>query len=313
MCTRPQERYLQSDGSMSFRETKHTVSSYMGACGQCVQCRMRLVTGWTIRCAHEAHMHGLVNCFVTATLDDEHLTQFAALDYSVVQKAFKRIRFAGFPFRFYLGAEYGTRPGDLDLMWLNAEGRILGRPHWHWTMFGQDFRFDRIQTGTSGAGHKLYESPTLSKLWGQGKIVIEDVSPESFAYVAKHYFKRVTGRNSDLHYSRVEPHTGEVILIRPEHTVMSRKPGIGVTWWNKFGRTDVMNQGNVLFNGHLQAVPKFYRSLWEKSDPSGYLGYLDSCIEFSALHQETPERLAVIEEVKLMKLAEARKRRGGIF
>lgn len=156
-----------------------------------------------------------------------------------MQLFFKRLRRA-FPSeepRYYYCGEYGER---------------YGRPHFHVLLF--NFSFDDKKV-ISGSGDKiLYESETLTKLWGNGFCSIGSVTPESAAYVARYVLKKqVTHDTSDGR--------------QPEFTRMSRNPGIGAGWIDRF-RTDVYPSNSVIHDGKQYPIPRYYDSRIEKVDPS---------------------------------------------
>jgi len=254
-----------------------------------------------------------VACFLTLTFDEAHVPADGGLHYSFMQEFYRRCRKAGFPLRYYTVGEYGTKAGH---PWMNADFDFsLGRPHFHMACFGQDFRFDRVPCARSGSGKLVYESPTLTRLWGNGHVGIGDLTPQSIAYVAKHNFKRVTGRDAPEHYSRVDVVSGEIVYVMPEFARMSLKPGIGSSWLDKFGESDVFAHHHVRIDGHRVSMPRYYDKRFEQLHPleweaAGYERYL-----FALAHESdrTPERLKVIEECKLRKVADGKKRRGGVF
>ena len=80
--------------------------------------------------------------------------------------------------------------------------------------------------------------------------------------------KKVTGALAEQHYGRVDPYTGEWKEIIPEYTTMSRRPGIGKKWYEKFksdvyphDRTPIIGQ-NTVVNGS----PRYYMDQLEQED-----------------------------------------------
>jgi hypothetical protein len=60
-------------------------------CGQCVGCKLERSRQWAVRCMHEASLYEN-NCFVTLTLDDDHLPSDGSLDKDIFQRFMKRLR-----------------------------------------------------------------------------------------------------------------------------------------------------------------------------------------------------------------------------
>lgn len=210
-------------------------------CGQCVGCRLERARQWAVRCVHEAQMHE-ENSFVTLTYDDDHLPLDRSLHLSDFQNFMKRLRKSIAPkrVRFYHCGEYGEE---------------FGRPHYHALLFGYASP-DRKFFSERG-GHRVFTSDSLSKLWPFGFSVEGDVSFESANYVARYVLKKVTGEKAADHYGS----------LRPEYTTMSRRPGIGATWFQKY-KNDVYPRDRVVVRGVLSRPPRFYDSLLARVDRS---------------------------------------------
>ena len=120
-------------------------------CGQCIGCRMRRASDWTIRVMHEASLHS-ENCFVTLTYGRDKLPPDGSLEHRDFQLFMKRLRrHFGKTVRFYMCGEYGP---------LNF------RPHYHACLFNVNFISDRVPAGKSGSGAVFYDSPTLEEALG---------------------------------------------------------------------------------------------------------------------------------------------------
>lgn len=235
-------------------------------CGQCIGCRLRKSQEWAIRCLHESTQHE-ENCFLTLTYDDEHLPADRSLDLDHFQRFLKRLRkhLHSVRIRYFHCGEYGDK---------------LGRPHYHAIIFGW-YPVDAEPISVNHDGTYLYTSETLSKLWPYGFNTVGDVTFESAAYVARYVTKKVTGKkasetdeNGLTHYQRevVDEMTGEVLGVvdlKPEYTTMSRRPGIGKTWLEKYGK-DVLNNDEVIINGRAVKPPKYYDGQFEITDKLQY-------------------------------------------
>ena len=118
-------------------------------------------------------------------------------------------------------------------------------------------------------------------------------------YVARYITEKVSGDMANDHYLDVS--TG--VILTPEYTTMSRKPGIGYTWFRKYA-DDVYPSYEVIAKGRSQRPPKFYDSQIEKVSEDWLADIKakrsEEAIKFSS--EQTPERLDVREKVKLAKL-----------
>lgn len=255
-------------------------------CGQCVGCRLERSRQWAIRCVHEAQLHSS-NCFITLTFSPEHLPENRSLDVRFFQLFMKRLRKRfGNGIRFFHCGEYGEK---------------YGRPHYHACIFGLDFP-DKVLF-KSDRGINLYTSVTLNELWPYGFSSIGDVTFESAAYVARYIMKKINGKDAKSHYEYIDCDSGEVFDRKPEYTTMSRRPGIGKPWFDKY-MTDVFPSDFVIMRGAKMRPPKYYDTLFEVRYPYDFMDVKEAR-EASAddyRFDNTPERLSVREKVQLAKL-----------
>lgn len=209
-------------------------------CGRCIGCRLERSRQWAIRLVHEGALHE-EKCFLTLTYDPAHLPPDGSLDVTEFQRFMKRLRKKVSPtrIRFFHCGEYGEK---------------LGRPHYHACLFNFDFLDKSLWSVREGVS--LYVSPILAELWPFGFSTIGDVTFESAAYVARYVMKKVTGAAAPVHYEKK----------KPEYVTMSRRPGIGKGWYDKF-KSDVYPHDFVVVNGVKVRPPKFYDSKFELTDP----------------------------------------------
>lgn len=249
-------------------------------CGQCVGCRLLRSRQWAMRCVHEASLHER-NCFLTLTMDDEHLPRGGSLDKSVFQKFMKRLRkrFPDEKIRYFHCGEYGAR---------------TGRPHYHALVFGFDFP-DKCRAGMR-RGYQVWRSAILENLWPLGFSSIGSVTFESAAYVARYILKKVTGKEADDYYLWLDQESGELGPLLPEYVTMSRRPGVGAEWFRRFG-SEVYPDDTVVVEGREMKPPRFYDDLYELQDASGALEVARERRRARRLEDETPERLIVREKV----------------
>lgn len=211
------------------------------ACGQCVGCRLEKSRQWAVRCMHENKMHE-VSSFVTLTYDDEHLPAGGTLVKRDLQLFMKRLRKArDEKIRFYACGEYGDR---------------TNRPHYHLLLFNCGFADRRLRKRSAG-GHDCYDSAELRELWPAGQNLIGDVTFESAAYVARYVLKKITGPMAEWHYSGREP----------EFTLMSRRPGIGLPFLEKYG-DEIYRHDSCIVRGKECKPPRYYDVKWTERDES---------------------------------------------
>jgi len=227
---------------------------------------------------HEASMHE-ANCFVTLTYGRDQLPVDGSLEHRDFQLFMKRLRFQlKTPIRFYMCGEYGP---------LNS------RPHYHANLFGVDFRSDWVASGKSASGAVFYDSPTLSKLWGLGRVSVQPLTPETAGYCARYIMKKALGEGSSTAYVTVDG-----VVRRPEYAAMSLRPGIGFSWLQKYV-SDVYPHDFVIADGSRFTPPKRYDA-WVRRNAGVWFDEVEYERVKKALlvrEHQTAERRAVREQV----------------
>ncbi len=276
-CFKPLEGFKSPSGGICFDRHHSALGLRMTVpCGQCIGCRLERSRQWAVRCMHEASLHH-ANCFVTLTYSDEALPRFGSLLMDDWQKFFKRLRKRVGKVRFFGCGEYGEQ---------------LGRPHYHACLFGFDFP-DKVVWSVRG-GHEVYRSPLLESVWTYGQSEIGSMTFESAAYVARYCVKKVTGGGARAHYECVDPDSGELGSLLPEFATMSRRPGIGAGWFERFV-DDVYPSDEVVVRGKSCKPPRFYDNLFAESSPEEMLALQGARRAARCREDETPARLGVRE------------------
>lgn len=258
-------------------------------CGQCIGCRLERSRMWAIRITHEASLYEN-NCFITLTYDEKNLPKNKSLSKSPFQKFMKRLRKKFGPnIRYFYCGEYGEK---------------YKRPHFHACLFNIDFTdkvlFKRVND------NNVYTSEVLEKLWGSGFCSIGELTFESAAYVARYITKKITGKDELLkllNYTDIDPNTGEILTERlPEFADMSRRPGIGRNWYEKFS-TDVYPGDYVVLRNKKMKPPKYYDSLLAREDPFEHDNIKErrSTNGLKHAHNNSAQRLHVRETLQLEK------------
>lgn len=243
--------YRGIDGGVVFTAAAGYFDKHMELpCGQCWSCRLAKTRDWAIRCVHEAQMTDGPSSFITLTYDAEHLPGDNSINVRDWQLFAKRLRKALGAFRFLHCGEYGEE---------------RGRAHYHALLFGIDFHEDRLPLPQSGQ-HTRWSSQKLEEIWGKGRVEIGSVTFDSAAYCARYALKKVGGLAEEAHYQRVDADTGEIFQIKKEYATMSRRPGLGTSWFEKYWE-DVYPDDFVVMKGQKMRPPKFYDGLLEKKNP----------------------------------------------
>lgn len=317
-CYTPINAYRTRDGISFHQNTDENLYPIKLPCGQCVGCRMEYARQWAVRCVHEASLHEN-NCFITLTLNDEHLNQKLSLDKSDFRFFMKRLR----QWQYRQNEKHIKNAKDIKLDYtttnplkaINAEieyanktkeklygklgfymcgeyGENFSRPHYHACLFNFDFP-DKSQIENTKSGHSQYTSKILDELWGMGRCTIGEVTPESAAYVARYVSKKIRGTDANNYYgSRI-----------PEYTACSRRPAIGLKWIEKF-HTDIYNHDVLIHKEHKMRPPRYYDKFYEKFYPEKYLDLKCKREESQSIQslsiENTPERMNVKHKIALI-------------
>lgn len=229
-------------------------------CGRCIGCRINATKAWAARCVAESQMHPAGSCwFVTTTYAPEfNPVSLRPRDHTLF---LKRLRHPFPSLRFFMCGEYGDQPDPVT---------GFGRPHFHYLLYGVHVP-DLVRHGGRGES-PLYTSKTFTDTWGMGHVVLGTLTPESAQYVAGYAQKKIYGERAESHYSVSHPRTGEPLRLVPEFSRMSRRPGIGATWFQKYGLTDVFPHDRFPYKGgRFVKTPKYFDGLYSKLcevDPS---------------------------------------------
>jgi hypothetical protein len=215
-----------------------------------------------------------------------------------LQLFMKRLRKAREPekVRFFAGGEYGE---------------INARPHYHLLLFNCRF-VDRVYFGNNLRGEPLFVSKELDSLWSVdgsnlGHSTIGAVTFDSAVYCAKYALKKVNGEMAVSHYEFIDI-DGVVHDRRPEFAIMSRRPGIGAGYYERYG-SEVRALDSVVVSGLEVRPPRYYDVRSEQCDPALFAGFKRKRKRLAVLNKSdnTCERLRVKE--KLMLIAAEKKER----
>lgn len=280
-------------------------------CNNCIGCRLERSHQAAMRCMDEAQMCE-DNCFITLTYDEVKLPEDGCLDKSHFPLFMKRLR--------QWSVRHDRTGREIAEKWQKVlvvprikyyhcgeYGDKFGRPHLHACVFGFDFP-DRVYHHSNGLGHRFYTSEILDRLWGNGIALIGDVTYETAAYVARYVLKKVNGEMADEHY--VDKESG--YIRQAEYVTMSRRPGIGKRWYEKF-KADCFPWDTRAVRGRSVLPPKYYGNLFQVENPEIFDRIkLERVKRFTKSvdgeSDTSPRRLRVREENKLMQIKRLERR-----
>lgn len=269
-------------------------------CGRCIGCRLEYSRQWAMRCMHELKMHD-ESCYLTLTYNDQECPKDGGLRKEDLQKFFKRLRKKIEPIkiRYYAVGEYGDK---------------TNRPHYHAILYGYDFQDKKFHT--TSKGHNIYISDCLDSIWKLGDCYLGNVTFESAAYVARYCTKKINGSAKEelckgkvtKPYERMDLYTGELFEVQPEFAVMSRKPGIGVNWYEEF-KSDCFPSNFIIVRGKKMLPPRYYMQKYSETNPLEADEIKERCKAYAKQNaaDNTYERLRVRETVKLAAIKSLRR------
>lgn len=230
-------------------------SRLMLPCGKCAGCKLERSRVWAMRLMHENKMHQ-ESCFVTWTYNNECLPHVGTLVPQHLQAVHKRLHNRlldqrGYGIRYYGAGEYGDKNK---------------RPHYHSLIFG--FRpNDGKYYSENERGEPIFDSDFLNDVWQyKGAARFGDVTFDSAAYVARYCVKKVDGKKRDEGHYLVYDADGVLHERVPEFAQMSRRPGIGATYFEKYGH-EIMAHDSVIVNGKEVPSIRYYDLKIEALDP----------------------------------------------
>ena len=273
-CYHPVQGYRKENGQWTGKDAiwPHMYPPMTRPCGYCTGCRFKQQQQWTVRCLNEQTTHNETSSFITLTYNQQQLPAHAGLDYTHWQKFIRSLkkRNNGKSIRYFGVGEYGDN---------------FGRPHFHAILFGHHFD-DKIPL-LGNKTKNLYRSQSLQSAWctsdqePRGYVSVGDVTPESISYVCGYVQKKIYGQMQGEHYKYIDLKTGEQTahkpdkyqwLRAPEKAFMSRRPGIGSDYYDRYHSDMYRMQNNCIhLNGKEIAVPSYYNNKFKKSNPAEWL------------------------------------------
>lgn len=206
---------------------------------------------------HENKMHP-VSEFVTLTYRNEDLPHVGSLVPSHLQAFHKRLHnrllhSRGYGIRYYGAGEYG----DLNK-----------RPHYHSILYGVWFP-DRKFYEYNKDGDPIFTSELLDEIWGLGSCKTAAVTFKSASYVARYCTKKVDGDQRERGHYQVYDADGVIHERVPEFAHMSRRPGIGASYFAKYGN-EIMAHDSIIVDGNETPSIRYYDQKFEALDPERF-------------------------------------------
>lgn len=232
-------------------------------CGTCIGCRLAYSREWADRCYLESKMHKH-NYWITLTYDDLHMKTIESIDKKTgevirvgtlvrkdLQNFLKRLRetwkrkFSHENILFYGCGEYGEK---------------YHRPHYHVSLF--NLPIPDIEIWYWENGQFTYKSELIEKLWGMGRVTINENSWATSAYTARYMLKKAKGKEAVKEFKE----TG----LAPEFTAMSLKPAIGKSYYDAH-KKDIYGNDTILILKKMgqpmhRKPPRYFDKLMEQED-----------------------------------------------
>lgn len=254
-------------------------------CGRCVGCRLDRARAWSVRILHEAKLYP-TTWFCTFTYRDEDLPKSLSLEYGDFQSMMRRLRDrvrgevagpkGGYPLRFFVAGEYGT---------------LRCRPHFHAMLFNLRTR-DEVRLENDS-----FRSKILEDVWQKGSVDLKLLTARRASYVSGYALKKIRSRGM-FYEDVVDSSTGEVLRRRKEFIEMSRRPGLGAWFYERF-KGDLFPLDYAIVEGKRNKVPRYYWERFRREADGVKVEVLENArYERAELRRwdSTPERLSQREE-----------------
>lgn len=247
-------------------------------CKHCWACKLNYSKDWATRLTWEAKQHEH-RYFITITYDEAHLPLYGEFEYTDKE---------GYKYKFEndgtwsgtlepddvtnfikrLREKYKKPNGDyrnIKYFYAGEYGEIGKRPHYHMILFGAPLDIKQFYDFKVDPLHKKlhWKSHEIDELWGKGIVDIAEVEWGSCAYVARYCMKKISDDNDPIEYAK----QGKI----KEYVRMSRRPGIGVDYFNQnkdhIYQCDEVIIKSVKGNVNIIKPPKAFDERFKKEFP----------------------------------------------
>lgn len=284
-------------------------------CGQCIGCRLEYSRQWAIRCVNEASLYSCERCFfITLTYDNDHLpfnyddilsSHTSLSDKFCISPTLRKADLSAFIKRVRSYFLYHFNDDNIRFFGAGEYGDTFQRPHYHLIFFNISNPGDFKELSSSKSGYKQYSSKVFSDLWKNGFVSIGSVTFDSASYVSRYMTKKHKGKDSSFYFDN---------FIEPEFSLMSRRPGIGYSYYQK-NKDKIFSRFSQFLStkkGTLKLRPaKYYQKLFESDNPDlmsdfrdsdNYLNYSRFIDSFSRTDVNSVSYSNVREQNKLLKI-----------
>lgn len=269
-CFHPITCWRQENDTKLIFSTNHKYDKYKTEnlrvpCGKCIGCLLDRANDTATRCWCETQTNGQECCFITLTYDEEHIPENRYLKIKDEQDFWKRLR-------------YYKKDSKIKYMGCGEYGPKTYRPHWHFCVWGykpKDLKFYKYNHN----GDKLYTSKELKEIWGNGFVIIGELTYRSACYVSRYCTKKLFKKRKWTKDTE----------IKPECTVWSK--GIGKNYWEKFREKIINNKGIMIKIDEkvkTKRIPKYFMKKLKDENPEFYDWYT---YENSLIAQENMNKI----------------------
>nr|QJB21694.1 MAG: replication initiator protein [Microvirus sp.] len=255
MCTREITAFVNPDGGrpiFGYQGVRDGLPQIKLPCGKCPECQKDYYTSWATRGSREL-LQWEHSVFITLTYDEKNLPPDNSLDKKHVQDFIKRVK------KHFKS----TKENPIRQTYCGEYGSRTHRPHYHAILYNCDFS-DAKKKYMSPQRHQVYESETLSRLWGKGLAEFGYATPASIAYIAKYILKKKTRKEKES--PLIVERDGLTFEVAHEFIEHSRNPGIGAYMRG----TESLKKGYLTVNGVKKKIPKYYMEWLRVNDPETY-------------------------------------------
>lgn len=240
-------------------------------CGHCWACKLNYAAQWATRIMAECSEHEH-NYFITFTYDDINIPIPEETEYNgkifTNDGTWTGSLYPNDITRFINSLRrYFHRKGHTGIKYYYAGeyGETTQRPHYHMIIMNcpldiNEF-YDFHQDPTTKKLH--WKSHEIENFWQEGMIDIGEVEYASAAYVARYCMKKIT-ENTDktIYWSKG---------MHPEFVRMSRRPGIGITYYNE-NKYNIYENDEVIITsvkGNVNVIkpPKAFDQRFKEEHP----------------------------------------------
>lgn len=226
-------------------------------CGKCVGCRLDYSRSWATRMCLES-LTFKENYFITLTYDDIHVHHnddgALTLSKTDISEFLKRLRSS---------IKYHTGQDGVRFFACAEYGENSFRPHYHVCLFNAPLLDNLKLEGNNKLGQPLFSSSLVQDAWNMGHTCVGKMTWNTCAYTARYTLKKAGGKDNAFY---------EALNVVPEFVRMSRRPGIGLEYFDE-NYQRIYNDGQIILPAlskdkpNIQGIPKYFDKKLKEIDP----------------------------------------------